>query len=93
MPPEPTACAPQTLCLVIGGIAGKPAMADGRVEPCEILNLTVTFDHNMVDGAPAARFVRQLLDLIENAYRLILGQPALHSHKRSVVARPASLLA
>jgi hypothetical protein len=60
----------QTLGLVVGGIAQKPAVVDGRIEPREILSLTVVFDHDVVDGAPAARFVRQLVELIESGYGL-----------------------
>ncbi len=52
--------------LVVGGIAWKPAVVDGRIEPREILNLTVTFDHDIVDGGPATRFVRRMVELIES---------------------------
>jgi pyruvate/2-oxoglutarate dehydrogenase complex dihydrolipoamide acyltransferase (E2) component len=36
----------------------------------EFLNMTVSIDHDTVDGAPAARFVQELRQLIEGAYRL-----------------------
>jgi len=58
------------LGLVVGGIVWKPAVIEGRIEPREILNLTVSFDHNVVDGAPAARFTRRLVELIECGYGL-----------------------
>jgi pyruvate/2-oxoglutarate dehydrogenase complex dihydrolipoamide acyltransferase (E2) component len=58
------------LGLVVGGIAWKPAVVEGRIEPREILNLTVTFDHDIVDGAPATRFVRRLVELIESGHGL-----------------------
>ncbi len=61
---------PHPLGLVVGGIAWKPAVVDGRIEPREILNLTVSFDHDIVDGAPATRFVRRLVELIESGYGL-----------------------
>jgi len=61
---------PQPLGLVVGGISWKPAVVEGRIEPREILNLTVTFDHDIVDGGPAARFVRRLVELIESGYGL-----------------------
>jgi pyruvate/2-oxoglutarate dehydrogenase complex dihydrolipoamide acyltransferase (E2) component len=61
---------PQSLGLVVGGIASKPAVVEGRIEPREILNLTVTFDHDIVDGAPATRFTRRLVELIESGYGL-----------------------
>lgn len=54
------------LDLLVGSIAWKPAVVEGRIEPREILNLTVVFDHDMIDGAPAARFTRRLVDLIES---------------------------
>ena len=42
----------------------------GALEPRDLLNLTIAFDHDVVDGAPAARFVRRLVDLIESGYGL-----------------------
>jgi pyruvate/2-oxoglutarate dehydrogenase complex dihydrolipoamide acyltransferase (E2) component len=62
---------PQSLGLVVGGIARKPGLVDDRVEPREMLSLTVVFDHDVVDGAPAARFVKRLVELIETGYGLV----------------------
>lgn len=59
-----------SLDLVVGSIAWKPAVVAGRVEPREILHLTVAFDHDVIDGAPAARFTRRLVELIECGYGL-----------------------
>ena len=55
-----------SLGLVVGSMAWKPAVVDGRIEPREILNITVLFDHDVVDGAPATRFTRRLIELIES---------------------------
>jgi pyruvate/2-oxoglutarate dehydrogenase complex dihydrolipoamide acyltransferase (E2) component len=60
---EPTR---HSLDLIVGSIATKPGVVAGRIEPREILHLTVVFDHDIVDGAPAARFTRQLVELIES---------------------------
>jgi hypothetical protein len=57
---------PHSLSLFAGGIATKPWFVDGRIVPREILDLTVLFDHDIVDGAPATRFVRRLVELIES---------------------------
>ena len=57
--------------LVVGGISWKPVVVEGNIEPREILNLTVTFDHDIVDGAPATRFVKRLVELIESGYGLV----------------------
>jgi pyruvate/2-oxoglutarate dehydrogenase complex dihydrolipoamide acyltransferase (E2) component len=56
-----------TLGLTVGGIAQKPGVYEGQVAVREYLNLTVSFDHDIVDGAPAARFTRTLIELIEMA--------------------------
>jgi pyruvate/2-oxoglutarate dehydrogenase complex dihydrolipoamide acyltransferase (E2) component len=48
---------------------------EGRIEPREILNLTVMFDHDVIDGAPATRFTQRLVELIESGYGLEAGQP------------------
>lgn len=56
-----------TLGLTVGGITQKPGFHDGQITVREYLNLTLSFDHDIVDGAPAARFTRKLIDLIESA--------------------------
>ena len=56
-----------TLNLTLGGIATKPGVIDGRIEPREYLSVTLSFDHDVVDGAPAARFAERLRGLIEGA--------------------------
>ncbi len=61
----------QTLVVTLGGIAEKPVAVDGRVEIRELLSVTVSFDHDIVDGAPAARFTRCFTDLIERGYGLV----------------------
>lgn len=55
------------LGLTVGGIVKKPGVHEGRVEVREYLNLTISFDHDIVDGAPAARFGRRLVEVIEEA--------------------------
>ena len=57
-----------TLGLTVGGIASKPGVSEGRIEIREYLNLTITFDHDIVDGAPAARFAQRLTELLESGY-------------------------
>jgi pyruvate/2-oxoglutarate dehydrogenase complex dihydrolipoamide acyltransferase (E2) component len=61
---------PHSCGLVVGSMAWKPGVVEGRIEPRELLNLTVLFDHDVVDGAPATRFVRWLVELIESGYGL-----------------------
>ena len=68
-----------SLDLVVGSTAWKPAFVEGRIEPREILHLTVVFDHDVIDGAPAARFTRRLVELIESGYGLEVTQPTRSS--------------
>lgn len=58
---------PSTLTVTVGGIGKRPFLEDGRLSEHEFLCLTLTFDHEIVDGAPAARFSARLRDLIESA--------------------------
>src|SRR6266566_1805670 len=59
-----------THMITVGGIGVKPGIVDGHIAIREYLSLTVSFDHNMIDGAPAARFNEQLKELIERGYDL-----------------------
>lgn len=59
-----------TLNLTLGGIAWKPAVVEGQIIPREFLNVTLSFDHDIVDGAPAARFASRLKALIESGHGL-----------------------
>jgi pyruvate/2-oxoglutarate dehydrogenase complex dihydrolipoamide acyltransferase (E2) component len=59
-----------TLNVVLGGIGEKLALVDGRVEPREFLCVTISVDHDIVDGAPAARFASRFKELIESSLGL-----------------------
>lgn len=56
-----------TLGLTVGGIVQKPGVHEGQIMVRDYLHLTMTFDHDIVDGAPAARFARQFVTLLEQA--------------------------
>ena len=62
--------------LTLGGISERPVATDGRVEPREILCMTISLDHDTVDGAPAARFVSRLTELIESGHGLGTESPS-----------------
>lgn len=61
------------LDLVVGGISCKPACVDGHIEPRDIMNLTIIFDHDIIEDASAAHFTHQLLELIESGYGLVVN--------------------
>lgn len=58
--------------ITLGGISRKPWVVqnhDGKEEilPRDILDITVSFDHDVVDGARGARFASTLIETIETA--------------------------
>ena len=55
-----------TLTITIGGIVPRAVMNNTQLENREHLCLTVSFDHDIVDGAPAARFIQRFKDLVES---------------------------
>ncbi len=61
---------PTTLMMTVGGISEKPGVVDGQIAIRDYLSLTISFDHDMIDGAPAARFTQRLKELIESDYGL-----------------------
>jgi pyruvate/2-oxoglutarate dehydrogenase complex dihydrolipoamide acyltransferase (E2) component len=58
------------LDLVVGGTARKPAVVEGEIQLRDLMDLTIIFDHDVIDGAPATRFTRRLVELIEAGYSL-----------------------
>jgi pyruvate/2-oxoglutarate dehydrogenase complex dihydrolipoamide acyltransferase (E2) component len=62
---------PYNLLLTLGGISEKPGVVDGHIAIREYLCLTVSLDHDVIDGAPAARFVTRLKELIESGFGLL----------------------
>jgi pyruvate/2-oxoglutarate dehydrogenase complex dihydrolipoamide acyltransferase (E2) component len=77
-----------TTCLSVGGIARKPGIVPGivagggpggqeeRIRVREVLSLTLSFDHDVVDGAPAARFGMRLKELIEGGALIPAPDPS-----------------
>ena len=59
-----------TLCVTVGGMGEKPGIVEGRIEAREYLSLTVSADHDVIDGAPLARFTSRFRELVEEGYGL-----------------------
>jgi len=64
---------PEVAILGVGGLSLKPVMQDGEVKHVQSINLSLTVDHQVVDGAPAARFLKTLCTSLEN-FELTLAQ-------------------
>jgi pyruvate dehydrogenase E2 component (dihydrolipoamide acetyltransferase) len=57
---------PQVAILGVGAIQLKPVRRDGRIEFADTIGLSLTCDHQVIDGAPGARFLQALKRNIEN---------------------------
>ena len=75
--------AAHTLDITLGGISEKPFVIGGRLETREYLNMTISTDHDIIDGAPATRFASRLKDLIESGYGLI-DQASVSNRSKSI---------
>lgn len=58
------------VCFALGSIVKKPGVVKDKIEIREYLHMTILIDHDVIDGAPAARFVSRLTELIESGYGL-----------------------
>ena len=63
---------PECAILGVGRIQTKPVVHQGKVKIRQMMVLSVSFDHRIVDGAPAARFLQQLKQLIEKPGLLLV---------------------
>jgi pyruvate dehydrogenase E2 component (dihydrolipoamide acetyltransferase) len=62
---------PESAILGAGRIVRKPVVRKDTVVPEARLALSLTFDHRIIDGAPGARFLKTLKDMIEDPLLLI----------------------
>jgi len=63
---------PQAAILGIGRIRSAPAVCNGELCVRQMMVLSLTFDHRAIDGAPAARFLRDVVRLIERPHLMWL---------------------
>jgi pyruvate dehydrogenase E2 component (dihydrolipoamide acetyltransferase) len=57
---------PQAGILGVGKILEKPVVRDGGIHVRSMLTLSLVFDHRLLDGAPAAKFLAKVKELLEN---------------------------
>jgi pyruvate/2-oxoglutarate dehydrogenase complex dihydrolipoamide acyltransferase (E2) component len=60
-----------SLQITLGGIAEKPGVVNHHIEIREYLSVTISLDHDVVDGAPAARFTQCFKELVEQGAGLL----------------------
>lgn len=61
---------PQVAILGLGTVKPRPVVCDGAIVIREICTLSLTFDHRAIDGAPAALFLDDLANLLDDPARL-----------------------
>jgi pyruvate dehydrogenase E2 component (dihydrolipoamide acetyltransferase) len=62
---------PEAAILGAGRILPKPVVHEGQIVARQMWTLSLTFDHRLVDGAPAARFLQRVKQLVENPFLLL----------------------
>jgi pyruvate dehydrogenase E2 component (dihydrolipoamide acetyltransferase) len=65
---------PQCAILGVGRVKEVPAFLDDRLVRRSVLNLSLSFDHRVVDGAPAAEFLRRVKHYLEHPDLLLADQ-------------------
>ena len=63
---------PDACILAVGGIAQVPVVKNGQVVPGNVMKLTLSCDHRVVDGATGAAFLQTLKSLLEEPLRMLV---------------------
>jgi len=71
----PVINAPEVAIIGPNKLVDRPVVRDGQIAIRTLMNLSCSFDHRIVDGHDAARFVAQLRRLIEKPARLFMDRP------------------
>ncbi|HAN39378.1 MAG TPA: pyruvate dehydrogenase complex dihydrolipoamide acetyltransferase [Chitinophagaceae bacterium] len=63
---------PDACILAVGGISQEPIVKDGQIVPGNIMKVTLSCDHRVVDGATGAAFLQTLKSLLEEPLRMLV---------------------
>lgn len=63
---------PDSCILAVGGIAEEPVVKNGQIVPGNIMKVTLSCDHRVVDGATGAAFLQTLKQLLEEPVRMLV---------------------
>lgn len=63
---------PQTAILGVGKIQQTAEVVDGEVVPRQTVKLSLSYDHRVVDGATAARFVNKIIENLEDPGKMLI---------------------
>ena len=59
-----------SVLFVIGGITKRPGVVKDSIAIREYLHITITCDHDLIDGSPLVRFIDRFIELCEKGYAL-----------------------
>jgi pyruvate dehydrogenase E2 component (dihydrolipoamide acetyltransferase) len=62
---------PDACILAVGGIAQEPVVKNGQIVPGNLMNVTLSCDHRVVDGATGSAFLQTLKSLLEEPLRML----------------------
>jgi pyruvate dehydrogenase E2 component (dihydrolipoamide acetyltransferase) len=63
---------PEVAILLVGRARLLPAVREGRIEPRLMMPLSLSYDHRLVDGAAAGRFLNEVIDWLQSPGKLLL---------------------
>ncbi|HWI66520.1 MAG TPA: 2-oxo acid dehydrogenase subunit E2, partial [Symbiobacteriaceae bacterium] len=63
---------PEVAILGVGSTQDRPVVKDGQIAIAPMMYLALSFDHRLIDGAPAARFVNRIKELLGNPTLLMM---------------------
>ena len=66
---------PEAAILGVGRITPKPVVREEKIVIRKIVTLSLAFDHRLIDGAPAAKFLQYIKELIETPNEVTLTRP------------------
>ena len=63
---------PDACILAVGGISQEPVVKNGQIVPGNVMKVTLSCDHRVVDGATGAAFLQTLKSLLEEPLRMMI---------------------
>lgn len=64
---------PEVAILLLGRSRWMPVVREGRIEPRLMMPLSLSYDHRLVDGATAGRFLNEVIDYLQSPAKLLLA--------------------
>ncbi len=63
---------PEAAILAIGGTEARPIVKDGQVVPAQVMTISLSADHRVIDGAVGAEFLSNLKNILENPLAMLV---------------------